>query len=197
MQTFTEYFGRVLDHATTPNGVCGLRCSELTPAQLTSDLRAAGRITGAMDIYSGLDYIQAILPGVKYIWLRRRDKVRQGISLWRMHETGIVRWRRDNPRPDHDLEFDFEGIREAIVQVGKHDGFWQTFFASRGITPFEITYEDDLIHGAETVTRDVLTYIGVEMPNDLVIGTPRRRLSDARTESFVDQYRVALADIGA
>lgn len=194
-QTFAEYLERVLDHATTPNGVCGLRLSELTPAQLTSDLGGAGRITDAKDIYSGLDHIQAVLSDMKYIWLARRDKVRQGVSLWRMRNTGIVRWRRGDPRPQHDLEFDFEEIREAVAEASKFDAFWQTYFTSRNITPLNIVYEDDLIHGAEAITRVVLTYVGVETPNDLVVGTPRRRLSDARTESFVDQYHAALANL--
>jgi LPS sulfotransferase NodH len=44
---------------------------------------------------AGLEFMRTAFPDPQFVWLRRADKVRQGISWWRADVTGP--W---GPRPD-------------------------------------------------------------------------------------------------
>ena len=109
---FPSYFRRILLQGMTPNGVFGSKMMwgylrELVP-QLSALL--------AIEDSSLPAVLAAAFRQVRYIWLTRRDKVRQGISFYRALETKV--WRStdvpaglaDNP------PFDFLAI-DRLVQL--------------------------------------------------------------------------------
>ena len=129
--------------ATTPNGVLGSK-------MMWNDfdrLRSSVRPPSGDD--PGLEFMQSTFPAVQYVWLQRQDKVRQGISWWRADVTGqyalLPGQEAGQPQPD------VERI-VRLVRLAEHseDG-WRQWFASVGIQPCEVTYED--------LTRDRLTAV--------------------------------------
>jgi LPS sulfotransferase NodH len=67
--------------ATTPNGVLGSKMMWNDFDRLRSSLRSP---TGTD---TGLTFMRTTFPDVQFVWLRRADKVRQGVSWWRAAVT--------------------------------------------------------------------------------------------------------------
>ena len=90
----------------------------------------------------GYHRLDDILPGHRWVWLLRKDKVLQSISLCRAETSG--RWSATEPSKEiiGDLEYDFFHIlsRLMIIQAGEYA--WKVYFEESGIKPFIIFYED-------------------------------------------------------
>ena len=91
----TAYVRAMPNAATTPNGVLGSKMMWNDFDRLRSSLRPPA----ATD--AGLEYMRATFPHAQYVWLRRADKVRQGISCLRSclrrPRTGQTRSRERSP----------------------------------------------------------------------------------------------------
>src|SRR5216683_110715 len=75
------YVRAVREKAMTPNGVLGSK-------MMWNDfdwLRSSPRPTSGAD--AGLEFMRTTFPNAQFVWLRREDKVRQGISWWRADVT--------------------------------------------------------------------------------------------------------------
>jgi LPS sulfotransferase NodH len=76
------YVRAVWDKATTPNGVLGSKLMWNGFDWLRSSLRPpAGTDAGPA-------FMRMAFPDAQFVWLRRADEVRQGISWWRAAVTG-------------------------------------------------------------------------------------------------------------
>src|SRR6478752_2434834 len=74
----TPYIAAVREHATTPNGVLG---SKLMWNDFYWHRQNSVRPSAGTD--AGLEFMRTAFGAPQFVWLRRRDKVRQGISWWR------------------------------------------------------------------------------------------------------------------
>lgn len=81
-------------------------------------------------------------PDCRWLWLRRRDVVGQGISYWRARSTGRWHVNKDDPAPEPAIAYDFAAIDGAIADLARHDAGWARFFEAAGIAPTELWYED-------------------------------------------------------
>jgi len=92
------YIRAVRDKATTPNGVLGSKMMWNVFDSLRSSLRPPAGTE------PGLEFMRTTFPDPQFIWLRRADKVRQGISWWRAAVTDQWALRpgqqADQPAPD-------------------------------------------------------------------------------------------------
>ena len=79
-------------------------------------------------------------PDPRWIWVKRRDKVRQAISFWRARQSG--RWHVFDGSVEPAIAYDFDEIRECYREMLLHDVCWGDFFAQTGIAPFVVEYED-------------------------------------------------------
>ncbi len=79
-----DYFEKVLAFGSTPNGVFG---SKVIWPQLEPLKAKLGLIHGSG--ISDLDLLQRTFPDLRFIWLKRRDKVRQAISYYKAVKTDI------------------------------------------------------------------------------------------------------------
>ena len=163
--------------ASTPSGMAGFRMFwngwESFLAQLANadDSQAA----------------QKVLRCVPFVWLRRRDTLRQAISFWRATTP------RDQFRLPKDSslvnapEFDAPAIRGFVELIETNDSHWGRWFEGNGIVPLEIAYEDLDRHPARAV-NDVLEHLGVHA--DVTLTQPAvKRQADRLTEQYVEQYR--------
>jgi LPS sulfotransferase NodH len=71
---------------------------------------------------------------------------------------------------------------------GPPGGAWQDWFASVGIRPHPVRYEE-LDADPAGVTRDILDFLGLELPPGHEILARHRRLADGLNTQWIDRYR--------
>lgn len=179
--TFMEHLTRVLIVGSSPNGVfsakimwsyfddfiCGLR---QIPTYKEMPVR---------------DLLPAIFPNLHYIWMTRRDKVQQAISFWQAFQR---RTQLFNGSASRNLVFNFEVIDHLLQQIMADDLDWLRYFDVCGIEPFTVVYED-LVEAYEDTVRNVLKYLQIAIPDDLVLDRwPIERPTDAVSEQWARRY---------
>jgi LPS sulfotransferase NodH len=131
------------------------------------------------------------LPSCRYVWLRRRDVLRQALSWARSMQTNIW-WDAaeapapyDEPRPDA-LRFDSEHIDYAIARMHTEDQMWDNYFREADVEPLVVWYEDLAVDMAGQLAR-VVRHLG--LPRLTVLpAVEMRKQSDATTERWRQRY---------
>jgi LPS sulfotransferase NodH len=171
--TYDQYLEWALDEGTTPNGVFGAKLMWGYLGDFAELLRGIDGMAGR----SLPDLLSRAFPGLRYVQITRRDKVRQAVSLWKAVQTQA--WQRDAGASDdgHDgrvLEpvFSFRAINYLMRQLTAHDASWDAYFLGLGYEPLKVTYEE-LAESTEDVVHSVLEHLGIAAPADLQIGPPR------------------------
>lgn len=182
------YVDAVLAHATTPNGVLGVKLMADQLPRLARWLPTATR----RDPFGALDALIARLPRVVWIALTRRDRVRQAISYWKaLHANAFASVDgRDVAADDRLLAaFDVAAIDRLLAEIDRDNVTWRTYVRERAITPLPLVYEDDLHDAFDRGVAKVLTALGVTLPPSTRIEVGRRPQTDALTETLVERYR--------
>jgi LPS sulfotransferase NodH len=186
---FEEYVEWVLRRATTPNGVFAAKIMWPYMAGLVAGLSTIPRHHG---IEAPDELLARAFPRLRYVWLRRLDKVRQAVSLWRAIQTWS--WRQDaalecDQPGGSGLRYSFEAVDHLRRQLIACDRAWETYFEATGIEPLTLTYEDFVRRMPETVTQ-LLAHVGATCPRGWGCGAPRTaRQSDQVSEQWVADFR--------
>ena len=138
--------------------------------------------------YSEKELLDAFFPELKFIFITRRDKVRQGVSWLKFIQGMAWYWESDTPQVLPDMEFKPDVIRDFIHQTALHEAAWLRFFQQNGITPKIVVYED-LATRYEATALEVLDFLGIDVQEKLVF-RPRKlkRQADGLTEEWVNRY---------
>ena len=186
---FVDYMDRAVAEATTPNGVCGVKAHA---SQFDYFAREA---SGLLPVPHAMrpELLERWLPDLRYIRLRRRDKVRQAVSYVKAIQSKIW-WDADAPpapydapRPDA-VRFDYLLIEASMSRMAEEDDRWTRYFATIGLDPLTLDYED-ITEDPDGAVRTVLEYLDVELPDEYI--HPRftfRRQADERTEQWVARF---------
>ena len=184
-ETYLDYLEAALRAGSTANGVFGAKVMWGYLDDFERKLRT----------FPGLEHMP--LPRLHYIWMTRRDRVRQAVSFSKAVQTGVWAWHGDGPTQSPVLApvFDFEQITALASEIKEHDEQWRRFFADAGVAPLQMVYED-LVRDRERAARDVLAYLGIELPADAPVRAathvPReqrmQRQADAQSEEWVRRY---------
>ena len=135
------------------------------------------------------EVLAAAFPGLRYVWLRREDKVRQAISWWRADSTGQYAL-TVGAVPAEPPAFDHDAIQRLVRFADACEEGWRNWFAANSIEPLEIVYED-LVKDLDKTIGDVACFLDVSMPPELSRAQPRLlRQADHHTERFVRLYNV-------
>jgi LPS sulfotransferase NodH len=158
----------------------------------------AGLVDGLSTIprHRGLETPHELLadafPGLRHVWLRRLDKVRQAVSLWRAVQTWS--WRQDSTRGCEQagtagLRYSFDAIDHLRRRLIASDRAWEIYFDGTQLAPLTLTYEDFVERMHETVER-LLDHVGVtSRPGDGYCVPRTARQSDEVTEQWVAEFR--------
>ena len=181
----TAYVRAVRDKATTPNGVLGSKLM----FNVFDSLRSSLRPPAGTD--AGLAFMRTAFPDAQFVWLRRADKVRQGISWWRAAVTD--QW---GLRPDQEAGQPAPDVEQmvALVRLAEwcEDG-WRQWFASTGIQPYKVVYED-LARDRLAVANGVLEFLHLpRLDADHLPPVRYRRQADSLTETYADLVRSAMS----
>jgi LPS sulfotransferase NodH len=184
----TAYVRAVRDRATTPNGVLGSKMMW----NVFDSLRSPLRHPAGTD--PGLEFMWMAFGDPQFIWLRRADKVRQGISWWRAAVTDqwALRPGQEAEEPAPDLE---EMVQLVRFAQRCEDG-WRQWFAATGIQPCEVVYED-LVRDRLAVANGVLEFLRLPRLQAGDLPPVRyRRQADRLTETYVDLVRSTMNSPG-
>jgi LPS sulfotransferase NodH len=183
--TYAGYLAKALEQGSTPNGVFGAKVMWGYFDDFVAKLRQIPQ-------YADLPLtrlLPAVFPNLHYIYITRRDKVRQAVSHWKALQTNVWAWSGEEPPPPaRDPVFDFAAIDGIVQATIEHDAAWQRYFAACGVAPLTVVYEE-LLSSYEGTALRVLDYLHVARPPRLAFG-PRqmKKQADAQSEEWVRRY---------
>lgn len=164
--SFAGYLSDLLVKRQTANGVFGAKMMwkhmDWFAEQLRNDPANAG--VGANTVAAMLDHA---FPNLNYLWVRRRDKVKQAISLCKAKQTKVYNSMQedDGLKPDAvELVYDFKSIDKELKRFEKEEAAWQKYFSDHGISPFVIEYENFVKSYSETAI-EALRFLDVDVPD--------------------------------
>ncbi|HZU71004.1 MAG TPA: Stf0 family sulfotransferase [Ktedonobacteraceae bacterium] len=185
---YAQYLAHVLEEGTTPNGVFGAKMMW----GYFGDFIENARQIPAYRYMAVPDILNAIFPDLHYIWVTRRDKARQAVSLWKAIQTWT--WKHDwhdalaGMHNHKELVFNFEAIDHLVQRINAHDEAWQRYFTECGVRPYTVIYEE-LAGAYEETALSILRYLHIPIGEPVVFGERRmRRQADGLSEEWVQRY---------
>ena len=163
-----DHLARVRAWGTTPNGVFGAKV-----------------------MWGHVEDPASLFPDARYVWVRRKDALRQAISLWRAMQTQS--WRDEGTRGSRgpEPEYRFSALLHLVEVLGEHDAAWVRFFDGR--PALELTYEEIAADLPRTLER-TLAHLGIERPNEWPPALPAmRRQADDLSDRWAEAYARDLA----
>jgi LPS sulfotransferase NodH len=134
-----------------------------------------------------LSTLSEVLPSPTFVYLTRRDKIRQAISLAVAGQTNL--WRQYSSLEGQAAEFQatyrYDEIVQFLAAVQNSDALWLNFFRANGLTYHELAYED-LALDYEGALRRLFGALGRP---DTAVPAPRlRKHSDAYAQQWLGKF---------
>ena len=134
---------------------------------------------------------QIPLDSVRWIWLRRRDKIKQAISHIKAADSGIWHIFADDSidrtsKARAEREISIRRLNDIVMIYFLADDAWQQFFEENNLTPHTIYYEDFIEESTWIpLIKGVLDFLQIPYTLPLDITTSRVKLaSDAMALSY-------------
>ena len=132
--------------------------------------------------------IKQCFPAMHYILVKRRDHLRQAISLSKAVQS--KQWSIG----DHsvaDPKYDPDDIRKRLEIIKQMEQDWEQFFRVREIEPYIVMYED-LAQKYPQVIKSVMIALGIEITETFEVPPSRlKKLSNAETEDWIKRFKSA------
>jgi trehalose 2-sulfotransferase len=142
-KTPERYFTRLLQHRTGRNGIFGMKAHghhfEAALAWCPSMLE--------------------ILAPVTFIYINRRDKVAQAISMAKAMQTNA--WISFDQVTGKNTRYDPDFIEQCMNEIERQRLNWWRWFEANGVTPFVVTYED-MLADKDAVVRNIVELLDAQ-----------------------------------
>lgn len=102
--------------------------------------------------------LETCFPNLKYVFIKRQDKIAQGISLEKAYQTNQWSSKFDS---DKTAQFKFKDIKKRVNDISAQELSWDNYFSNNGIEPLIIHYEE-LEKNYEASIIRILKYLGVD-----------------------------------
>lgn len=182
---FEGWFQYVLQRGSTPNGVFGSKMMW----NYFDDFRARILELPGLEDERFDDALSKVFPNLRIIFVRRRDKVAQAVSLWKAIQTQHWRGGMENELGQvPSAEYDYAAIHHLVEELHRWDARWEDWFHATGREPIRVIYEEFAGSRAATVGR-VLDELGIDPPEPEGKGGPMRRQADGLSQDWVSRYR--------
>jgi LPS sulfotransferase NodH len=178
---YREHLHRTLDAGTTPNGVFGAKMMWGHREDFLRLARTLPELTQA----SERELLAALFPNLSYVWVRRYDRPRQAVSLWKAIQTQS--WRSGEEGAPRQPVYDFAAIDHLRQMLDRNDGAWGHWFEQRGAQPFELRYRHIAGDPAGAVEA-VLDYLCIDAPGRPEPKPHMERQGDATSEAWIERY---------
>jgi LPS sulfotransferase NodH len=178
--SFRNYLLAVARERTTPNGVFGVKMHWNQYKRHMLDL--------------GLDVNVWEAP-VSWVRITRENELRQAISFVRAAQSES--W-NSNMQVVREPIYDAAAIINALDRITEENTEWDSYFATEGIVPLHITYEQ-LISDMDSTVRKVMAFI--DAPVEVVPAPQTKKQSESSSrqwaERFVNEYPEHVHRLGA
>ena len=181
-----EYVNAVVKSGSTDNGIFATRIMWGTMQEVLGDFLLAGED----DLHTDLEVLTEVLGQMKFVYLQRSDVVAQAVSRWRAEQTNVWHNLEDSKdvTPDIELEYNFEKIHGFVLEVEEHSEHWNKWFLENNIQPHKVIYED-LINEPMNVIKKTLSYLEIDVPEDISISAPNKKLADEVNREWIERYK--------
>lgn len=179
-----ELFDAAFAASATPNGAMGFKVMWEHFDRILDEGRRLGRDRGM----SRLEAEKRIAGETKFVWLRRRNEVRQAVSWnkalqsngWNIEAQQEYRGR---------YVYDFPGIALARRRIRRAETAWERFFERCGVEPLVLYYEDYLAD-IPAALRAVAELLGLPPPANIAAESRLLQVqSDALSEEWEQRFR--------
>jgi LPS sulfotransferase NodH len=174
LDRYEQHLERVREWGTSENGVFGAKIMWAHVLDLARRLEAD-------DLHALVD---SLFDEPRLVWVRRADRVRQAVSLWRAMQTQS--WRAENESNIGEPRYSYPALRHLVELLAAYDGAWERFFVPLGDRVLALTYEDVAADLPGSVRR-TLAHIGVEAAARRELPAMRRQ-ADERSDAWVERY---------
>jgi len=175
--SFDEYFEKVRDITTTPNGVFGIKVPLHEYENLVSRIP---------------------LNNIKFIHIQRTDMVMQAISAYLCHTAN---WGRDGVEYTcEDIPYNEEGILKIYKDIVLCKICWEETFVRNGIFPHRVFYEN-LIADTQMEMEHIVSYLQVELNGfnfaelNKLLDIKRTNASYEWKDRFIEEALPSIEDI--
>lgn len=187
-KSLEDFRSLVLELGSGPNGVFGIILHWDYLHHVINNYQSLPQ-------YQNLDVPElfaAIFHNPKYIWIQRRDKVRQAISWIKATKTGVwiqPKTDKSQPVPKKELRYDYYTIDFHYRRFVTAENAWAEFFKTQGIDPFVVVYED-LVDNYEQTAFQLLDYLEIPCPQDLAFKERKlQKQADTLNAQWSQKYR--------
>ncbi len=189
---YRAYLDWTMEQATTPNGVFGAKVMWGYFNGFVDSLRD---VLGNA-VLPTRAVLERTFPGLdRWIFMTRREKPRQAISLWKAIQNWT--WKRDDGGPviAHELVYSFAAIDHLVGQLEAQERDWLAWFTEAGIMPRTVVYED-FVRRYEETALELLEFLAIA---DRPSFAERRmtRQADRLNDEWLERYRRDAAAAGA
>jgi LPS sulfotransferase NodH/SAM-dependent methyltransferase len=128
------------------------------------------------------------LSPLTYIYIERKDKVAQAVSMAKAAQTGV--WvSYGKMHKTENLHYDKELIARCLGFLERQHRDWLRWFETNQIEPFIVAYEDLLVDHAGVV-RSIVKLLGAENDKPQKVHLPKlEKQSDQTNEKWVARFR--------
>ena len=142
---------------------------------------------------SDSDRLFAAFGTTHYIYLSRKDKIAQAISLLRAQQSGL--WHihpdgteRERLTPGHTPVYDGKALSKLVTEIKQHDAAWVSWFGRQKIQPFSVTYEA-LCAAPQSIIADILSSMNLDPIHAHSIQPMTAKLSNNESKQWAKRFR--------
>lgn len=174
-----EFLEEMQKYRTSPNGIFGMK---IHFNQLS-----------AIFTNNGDDMIHFIKSNFqKFIWIRRKNKARQAVSLAIALKTNQWSLEKDEEPKPIEIEVHNEECMRILKIIEARDNEWITFMKYSKLEPLEIWYEDYVMN-YEKKSKEVIRYLGLESEVLVIPEMPLKKQSNEKSEKIYRNFKDYLA----
>ncbi len=195
------YVDHIVQATRTPNDFFGFKMHwHQVPALRNRLIEAMPATAAPGSVYEAntpdnrpvFDLLNQRFPGIRFVWLSRRNKVAQAISYYRAARTKVWRLWNDGRSPPAapavKLEYDRAAIELFVRRVNAMDVGWRQFFVAHKIPALIVIYED-FAQTYEHTVRGVMKFLSLPS-SDLLVPPPGLiRLADEESMEWERRFR--------
>ncbi|MGZ4196732.1 MAG: Stf0 family sulfotransferase [Solirubrobacteraceae bacterium] len=175
-----DWWARILAEGSTDNGIWG---GKIMWGHTEDFVSRARELPGLGD--ADLDAVLGeLLDDPQLVFVTRRDKAAQAVSLWRAVQTRS--WRSGEPSNGDSVVYDYEAIDHLVSQLESDERSWIDWFARTGRRALEVTY-DRLDSAPSDTVQLILDALG--LPDGGVTVPRLARQRDELSAAWIERYR--------
>ena len=129
----------------------------------------------------------------KYIWLQRKDKIRQAISWLKAKKLKLYfndgLSEAEFKHMEEKISISLEEIQNQILKIALYEVAWHRYFVKHKITPYIIYYEDiELETSWNKEIEKILDFLDIDYTQPISISTKRKRQSTTFNEKLYHYF---------